>query len=74
MSAAGAGTAFADPRQSAQRATAWALGVNWYLNRNFKLNLNYENTWFNGGGGGSARVPLDRETERVLLTRFQIAY
>ncbi len=74
VSAAGAGTAFADPRQSAQRATAWALGVNWYLNRNFKLNLNYENTWFNGGGGGSARAPLDRETERVLLTRFQIAY
>lgn len=70
----GAGNAFADPRQSAQRATAWALGLNWYLNRNFKVNLDYENTWFNGGGGGSTRVPLDRETERVLFTRFQIAY
>ena len=74
VTATGAGTAFADPQQSAQRATAWALGVNWYLNRNFKVNVDYENTWFNGGGGGSARVPLDRETERVLFTRFQIAY
>ncbi len=74
VTAKGAGTAFADPRQSAQRASAWALGVNWYLNRNFKVNLDYENTWFNGGGGGSTKVPLDRETERVLFTRFQIAY
>ena len=74
VSSSGADTAFADPRQSAQRASAWALGVNWYLNRNFKLNLNYENTWFNSGGGGSTRAPLDRETERVLLTRFQLAY
>ena len=74
VTATGAGTAFADPRQSASRASAWALGLNWYLNRNFKVNLDYENTWFNGGGGGSVRVPLDRETERVFLTRFQIAY
>lgn len=51
---------------------AWALGLNWYLNRNFKVNLDYENTWFKGGG--STRLPLDRETERVLFTRFQIAY
>ena len=61
-------------RDDEQRASAWALGVNWYLNRNFKVNLDYENTWFNGGGGGSTKVPLDRETERVLFTRFQIAY
>lgn len=74
VSASGAGSAFADPRQSAQRASAWALGVNWYLNRNFKINVDYENTWFNGGGGGSPRAPLDRETERVLFTRFQVAY
>ena len=74
VSASAAGTAFADPRQSAQRATAWALGVNWYLNRNSKINLDYENTWFKRGGGGSTRAPLDRETERVLFTRFQIAY
>lgn len=74
VTARNAGTAFADPRQSAQRASSWALGVNWYLNRNFKVNVDYENTWFNGGGGGSTRVPLDRETERVLFTRFQIAY
>lgn len=74
VTANNAGTAFADPRQSAQRASAWALGVNWYPNRNFKVNVDYENTWFNGGGGGSTRAPLDRETERVLFTRFQIAY
>jgi phosphate-selective porin OprO/OprP len=68
------GTAFADPRQAASAAREWAVGLNWYFNRNFKLNFDYEETSFDGGGGGSLRAPLDREIERVFLSRFQISY
>lgn len=59
---------FADPAKSASKASAWALGVNWYLNRNYKINFDYEQTSFDGGAKNA-----DRETEKAFLTRFQVA-
>jgi phosphate-selective porin OprO/OprP len=59
----------ADPAKSARRARAWAGGVNWYLNRNVRLVLNYENTRFTGGAAGG-----DRSPEHAVLSRFQIAF
>ncbi len=58
---------FANPATSAAKATAWAIGLNWHLNRNVKLNLDYEQTRFSGGRG-----PLLDETERVVFVRTQI--
>src|SRR5690606_8629468 len=49
----GLGTAFADPRSSASHAASWGAGINWYLNKSLKLNLDDENAWFEGGGGGT---------------------
>jgi phosphate-selective porin OprO/OprP len=61
---------FADPAASAQQADAWAVGVNWYLNRYLKFVVNYERTSFDGGApdGGN------RESEGVFLTRLQLSY
>jgi phosphate-selective porin OprO/OprP len=61
---------FANPNSSAQEARAWAVGMNWYLNKNLKLVLDYEQTAFDGGAAGGK----DRETERVVFTRAQIAF
>ena len=57
---------------SARQATAWAVGLNWYLNRNFKLNLNYETTSFENGSGTPGTVTS--RDERVVLTQAQIAF
>ena len=65
---------YADITRSARSADSWGLGVNWYLNRNVKVNFDYDETEFVGGGGGTALAPLDRPTERVLLSRVQFAY
>ncbi|MDD5180269.1 MAG: porin [Gallionellaceae bacterium] len=65
---------FADPRYSAKSARSYTAGVNWYLNSGVKLVLDYENTQFVGGGGGTAAVPLDRVDERAVLARFQVAF
>jgi phosphate-selective porin OprO/OprP len=65
----GAFPAFANPQVAAQKATAWAVGLNWYLNRNVKILLNYEQTSFTGGGDSG-----NRPDERVIINRFQIAY
>jgi phosphate-selective porin OprO/OprP len=59
---------FANPDQSAEKAISFAVGANWYLNRNIKLALNYERTWFGGGAAGGA----DRKSEDVILTRVQL--
>jgi phosphate-selective porin OprO/OprP len=60
---------FANPDASATEALAWAVGVNWYWNKWLKLVVNYEQTTFDGGAASG-----DRETERAVLTRLQLAF
>ena len=61
---------FADITTSSERARAWAVGLNWYLNRNLKYVVNYERTSFDGG----AKFMQDRGPENILLSRLQIAF
>jgi phosphate-selective porin OprO/OprP len=66
---------FANPSSSAQSAIAWALGLNWYLNRNVLMKLDYSHTTFHGGGTGV--IPpgvVTRTDENVLFTRVQLAF
>jgi len=60
---------FANPASSASEANAWAVGLNWYMNRNVKFVLNYEQTSFKGGAAAG-----DRADEKAILSRFQITY
>ncbi|MBI5904030.1 MAG: porin [Deltaproteobacteria bacterium] len=60
---------FASPTSAVKKASAWAGGINWYVNRNAKVALTYEETKFTGGASVG-----DREKERVLLSRVQLAY
>ncbi|HEX4872860.1 MAG TPA: porin [Nevskiaceae bacterium] len=65
-----AATRFANPASSAREASSYTVGINWYLTSNAKLVLNYSNTGFEGGAAGGA----DREDEKALFTRFQVAF
>lgn len=76
-------TGYADPRNNASAAKSWAAGINWYLNQNVKVVLNYEQTSFVGGGqanaAGSAGAGAftniaDRPDEKALFTRLQLSY
>lgn len=55
---------------SAESATAWAIGANWYLNKYLKLMTDFEQTLFNKGNAGGG----DRKDENAFLTRFQLAF
>ncbi|MBC7756941.1 MAG: hypothetical protein H7Z20_09965, partial [Bdellovibrio sp.] len=72
---------YANLSESAQSAKTWTAGVNWYLNQNAKVQLNYAHTKFDGGAGvgitainAAGSNVRDRESENALLARFQIAY
>jgi phosphate-selective porin OprO/OprP len=60
---------FASITSSARSAKAWAVGLNWYFNRNLRLLFDYEDTKFEGGA-----TTGDREDEKIFFSRFQIAF
>src|SRR6185295_7253909 len=61
---------FASIAGNATEATSWGIGLNWHLNKNFKINLNYEQTDFKGGDNS----PLNAKGEKVILTRAQVSF
>jgi phosphate-selective porin OprO/OprP len=66
---AGGSASFANGTTSAQGARAVGLGVNWYLNQNFKWQLDYELTRYDRGA-----TTGDRPDERAALTRFSLVF
>jgi len=71
---------FADPRSAVANATTWALGVNWWLNPNYKLMFDYSQTSYNDGAGtfsnSGVLLPYVRslQTEKVWQTRVQVNF
>ena len=67
---------YSDPLTSARSASAWSVGINWYLNRNIEWKTSFSHTWFDGGGGPGTTAPatVTRKSENVLFTRLQIAF
>ena len=61
---------FADSSVAASKTTSWTLGLNWYLNSNLKLVVNYLQTRLDGG----AAADVDREDEKAVFTRLQVAF
>jgi phosphate-selective porin OprO/OprP len=67
---------FANSATSASAAQAWSAGLNWYLNKNIRLNASFTHTTFTGGGGAGASAPaiVTRQAENVFFTRIQLAF
>lgn len=72
---------FANPLTSANSATAWSLGLNWWLNKNVRVLTSYSHTTFEGGGtfnvADSKSIPqgiVTQKDEDVLFTRVQISF
>lgn len=57
---------------SAREATSYGIGLNWYLNKNVKLQLNYELTEFDGGSARPGTVSA--QDEHIIFTRAQVAF
>ncbi len=57
---------------SANKVTSWGVGVNWFLNRNIKLTLDYDQTDFKGGSTRPGTVTA--QDEKVIISRAQFAF
>ncbi len=66
----GGGGSLANPATSVSQATSYGIGLNWYLNRNVKAVVNFEQTRFEGGAAGGA----DHDTENALFSRIQFNF
>jgi phosphate-selective porin OprO/OprP len=64
---------FANPATSASEAKAWAVGLNWYLNRNIRVNASFSRTTF-GGNINRAQATVTRQPEEVVFTRLQLGF
>jgi len=67
----------ASRKTSADGAQAWAVGVNWFLNKNIRANLSFSHTTFGGYTGSkstSASYAVPAQDENVLFTRIQLAF
>jgi phosphate-selective porin OprO and OprP len=58
-----------DPTKTIRQAFAWAVGINWYLNRNVKQVLDFERTRFTGGSAAG-----DRPAENAVFIRSQVSF
>jgi phosphate-selective porin OprO/OprP len=68
--------AFANLTRSASAAQAWSAGLNWYLNKNIRVNGSFSHTTFTGGGGPGTTAPaiVTRQPENVFFTRIQLSF
>lgn len=61
---------YANPDRAVSGIQSWAIGLNWYLTRNLRSSLTYEQSTFDGGAAKGA----DRDDEEVLFARFQVSF
>ncbi len=60
---------FANPNSAAQKAKAFTVGFNWYLNRFLKYTFNYEQTKYTRGATVGNRL-----AEKAILGKLQVAF
>ncbi|HEY3932775.1 MAG TPA: porin [Verrucomicrobiae bacterium] len=61
---------FASPTTSASAARAWAVGLNWWLNKNVRVMTSFSRTTFTGGATGA----VTKDPEEVFFTRLQLSF
>jgi phosphate-selective porin OprO/OprP len=67
-----AGTTTFATAGSALTARGWSAGVNWYLNRNIRVNASFSHTQFSDLVGTASSIT--KQAENTLFTRVQLAF
>ena len=70
---------FSNPATSANEALSWAVGLNWWLNKNIRVLTSFSYTTFEGGGTvtPTTLVPpgtVTAQDEKAFFARVQLAF
>lgn len=65
---------FSNLNTSISKESAWAAGLNWYINSNVRLLIDYEQTKFVRGNSATVGAPENRKTENVVTSRLQVSF
>jgi phosphate-selective porin OprO and OprP len=65
---------FASPTTNAKQASAWGVGVNWYLTKAVRISQDFFDTHFTKGGTATPTTQILQHNEKALITRVQIAF
>jgi phosphate-selective porin OprO/OprP len=65
---------FAATATNAQEAAAWGAGLNWYLNRTVRIDLDYFLTHFALPTAAPSAAQILRQDERAFTTRVQLFF
>ena len=67
---------YASPAASADEATSYGLGLNWYLSKAVRFTFDYYQTKFDFAPGAPAVLTntVIRQDEKSLITRFQVSF
>lgn len=66
--------AFAPTAASAKEASAFSVGLNWYLSKTVRLTQDYFQTHFTPAGTTAPAAPILRQDEKALITRVQLSF
>jgi phosphate-selective porin OprO/OprP len=65
---------FASTATNAKEASAWGVGVNWYLNSVVKISQDFFDTRFTKAGTTAPTTQILQHNEKALITRVQLSF
>jgi phosphate-selective porin OprO/OprP len=65
---------FASTATNAKEASAWGVGVNWYLNSVVRVSQDFFDTHFTKAGTTAPTTQILQQNEKALITRVQLAF
>ncbi|HXA15198.1 MAG TPA: porin [Opitutaceae bacterium] len=72
---AGTGAAqLASPATNAKEASAWGVGVNWYLTKAVRISQDFFDTHFKNAGLAAPTTQILQHNEKALTTRVQLSF
>jgi phosphate-selective porin OprO/OprP len=65
---------FASTATNAKEASAWGVGVNWYLNSAVRISQDFFDTTFTKAGTAAPTTQILQHNEKALITRVQLSF
>jgi phosphate-selective porin OprO/OprP len=63
-----------NPANSVGQAQSWGVGLNWIMNDHVRIMTNYDQSYFTGGAADNLGKIINRQMEKVIISRVQVQF